>query len=74
MQGIEHINFTNSPSFAKQVGATSAKAIELATKFTPEEAKTFYVSGKIPEQYAKDAEAQGFDLFALASAIRNFLD
>lgn len=70
MQGIEHINFTNSPSFAANPGALIAKSVEIYYKLNADEVEIFDKVGLIPERLAKPAEDQGFDLFALATAVR----
>lgn len=70
MQGIQHINFTNSPSFAKNPGALVAKSVEIYYKLNADELETFDKVGTLPARLVKPAEEQGFDIFALTSAVR----
>ena len=74
MQGIEHINLTNSPKFAKQVGATTAKAIEVKANLTPEQKFKFDCTGLFPADVNAGLENQGFDVFAVACAVRALED
>lgn len=70
MQGIEHIKFCNSPSFAANPGALTAKAIETYYKLNADEVEHFDKTGILPARLTEPAEKQGFDTFALAAQVR----
>lgn len=70
MQGLKHITFSNSPSFAANPGALIAKSVEIYYKLNADEVETFDKVGRLPERLAKPAEEQGFDIFALVTAVR----
>lgn len=70
MQGLKHITFSNSPSFAANPGALTAKAIDVYYKLNADEVERFDKTGILPERLTKPAADQGFDVFALATAVR----
>ena len=71
MQALEHINFTNSPTFAANPGAHTAKAVELYRKLNADEVEALDKTGVIKHPAFNEAVEKGFDSFALAAAIRH---
>lgn len=71
MQGIQHIKFTNSPSFAANPGALIAKSISIYHQLNADQVEAFDRTGQLPADIVDAAVAQGFDDFAIVATVRN---